>query len=318
MRNGVLGLIVLCLAWSAGGEDLDRDGVSDALEQELIERFLPRFWLDARECAERPARFYAGESTPRVQARDGTLYAQASPSAAPGIEGPALELHYYHLWDRDCGRLSPHALDAEHVAALVVRVDGGWTAKYWYAAAHESTVCDASNAARADVVLAETRGPDVWVSAGKHASFLARELCGQRGCGVDDCGEARALVPRAIVNLGERGRPLNGADWVASADWPLEDKLGPDFDRKLLDALAESEPAVLARVNGDWRPTQFALSIGGDVLGAAGTAFRHGGGGVAAARHETGGALAETFRAAGSALLHVARALGIDGSGEPE
>ena len=32
---------------------------------------------------------------------------------------------------------------------------------HWYAAAHEDTICDTSNAARAEAVDAVTRGPNV-------------------------------------------------------------------------------------------------------------------------------------------------------------
>lgn len=295
--------------------DADRDGVSDSLEASLIERFRPFFHVSETDCAELPAEFEAFSVEPRVRARNATLYARVSPSRTDS----ALEIHYYHLWERDCGPLSPHDLDVEHVSALVAQdATGEWRARYWYAAAHEDTLCDTSNAARAEAVGAVASGPDIWISRGKHASYLSRELCGQRGCGVDDCGEAEALSPSAVINLGERGEPLNGAVWTASPAWPLDDKLDPDFSPDLLAALQATDEAVLARVNGAWRPAQFSLSVGGDVLGAAGTAGRHSGESVATAEQETQGALATSFRAVGSALAAVARALGLAEADEPE
>ena len=68
-----------------------------------------------------------------------------------------------------------------------------WEAAYWYAAAHEGTVCDASSGAAAAAVRATTAGPYVYVSRGKHASYLNRGHC-KWGCGSDRCdpGPARA------------------------------------------------------------------------------------------------------------------------------
>ena len=231
------------------------------------------------------------------------------------LEGTTLELHYYHLWDRDCGPLSPHALDVEHVSALLVRIPGqgssDWVARYWYAAAHEDTVCDTSNAARAGTIHAVENGPSVWVSAGKHASFLAQELCGQRGCGVDRCEDVVPLPRGSLVNLGERGRPLHGAEWIASSEWPLGEKLELNFTPELVAAVEASEETVLARVNGHGRPAQLSLSLGGDALGALGEGGRHGAGSVATAGEESRGALGTTFRGVGGALLRFGRALGL-------
>jgi hypothetical protein len=150
----------------ANATDRDSDDVSDELEQALIERFRPQFWLDVNECAGLPAEFQAGSAEPRVLAHNGAIYARVSPSTALGSESAALTVSYYHLWDQDCGPLSPHPLDAEHVSALLVAPSRAshadeWIALYWYAAAHEDTICDTSNAARAEAVGAVTNGPSV-------------------------------------------------------------------------------------------------------------------------------------------------------------
>lgn len=292
-------------------QDADADGIRDALEQELAERFRPEFWVNADECAERPAQFQSDSVEPRVLALNGTIYVRVSPSTALGPDRTALTLSYYHLWDQDCGPLSPHPLDVEHVSTLVEApsLDAAvseWVALYWYAAAHEDTICDTSNAARADVVRAVTGGPHVWIARGKHASYLSRALCSQRGCGVDTCGEMMVMPPGALVNLGESDALADGVPWVASPQWPLAVKLSSDFDVDLVSRLETSDGAVLARVNGQWRPQHVSLSIGGDVVEALGTA----GGGLVEAEESTSNALDRSLAAVGGALSATARALG--------
>ena len=306
-------VLALCMVLGslAGAADRDRDGVDDALEQMLIEQFRPHFLVSSRECAQVPAEFEAFSVRPRVRAHNAAIYARVSPSTLQGPDGPALEIHYYHLWERDCGQLASHALDVEHVSALLVPSANGWTARSWYAAAHEGTVCDTSNAARAEAIGAVSSGPRVWISAGKHASYLSQELCRQRGCGGDDCRDMVDLPHGPLINLGEAQAPLNGAVWTASREWPFESKLGSAFHAELLGQLEESDDTVVARVNGQWRPTQFSISIGDDTIGALGTAGRHGDGGMAEAEEHTGNALGKTWRAFSRAMGHAARAVGL-------
>ena len=112
-----------------------------------------------------------------------------------------------------------HLLDAEHVSALISRGHATkWKALYWYAAAHEDTVCDDSQIARASTLGAEDHGPQIWISRGKHASFLSDLLC-QRGCGGDECRNLQPLVISAIINLGEPSAAVDGATWVDSPQW---------------------------------------------------------------------------------------------------
>jgi hypothetical protein len=160
--------------------DLDRDGLDDGFEQELLMKFLPSFFLSRDDCDVMPAEFKPYAVEPQTIARNGTIYGQvfehrlAQPQAF-------IEIHYYHLWSRDCGRLG-HALDAEHVAALVHAENlrapvKDWLALYWYSGAHEDTVCEVSSGASAIELGAEDRGPDVWISTGKHASYLSHRQC---------------------------------------------------------------------------------------------------------------------------------------------
>ena len=228
--------------------DQDQDGLDDAREQQLLEQFAPNFLLSSGDCDGKPSRFQVGSPEPVPLAADGTIYGEAFPQ-----EGDRIELHYYHLWAHDCGRPT-HNLDAEHVSALLKPApdaDGEYTAVFWYAAAHEDTVCDASYAARAETLDAVDRGPRIWVSGGKHASFLDERLCSW-GCGADRCRADVELKTTTILNLGEAGRPLNGALWIDSPAWPMEGKLVTDF-----------EPEVVARLEGSPRET---LEDGGEIL----------------------------------------------------
>ncbi|MEO7157126.1 MAG: hypothetical protein ABI039_06170, partial [Vicinamibacterales bacterium] len=222
MRTWVIAISLL-LAVPAAAQDLDRDGLSDQLEQSLLERFAPTLLLAHDECAGAPASFEPFARDPHVTAEDGTIYGQAFRLTSPS-DHIEIELHFFHLWSRDCGRLG-HDLDAEHVSAIVwaPRVDATapeWLASVWYAAAHEGSACDASSGAAARVLGAQTSGPRVFVSRGKHASYFDRSQC-KWGCGADECADDRALTPTAIINIGEIDAPLNGATWVRSARWPM-------------------------------------------------------------------------------------------------
>ena len=220
--------------------DLDRDGLDDRFEQRLIERFQPRFHISASDCAGRPSSFAPDVVEPTPVARDGTIYARVFPVERRGEPGAWVEVQYFHLWARDCGWNS-HPLDVEHVSALVGAASAGapaqaWTARHWYAAAHQATICDASHGSRAEALDAVDRGADVWIARGKHASYLHRGRC-RWGCGTDRCPDTVAMQPAALVNIGERGAPLNGAYWIASARWPLRAQMQSDFT-----------PAVVARI----------------------------------------------------------------------
>ncbi|MBM3796332.1 MAG: hypothetical protein FJW31_20235 [Acidobacteria bacterium] len=302
IRNRYILLLALCSApaWGAPPADLDRDGLPDRLEQKLLERFAPQLILSVDECDAVPAEFAPNQRDPRVASRTGVLYGQAFRN------GARIELHYYHLWSRDCGRVA-HALDAEHVSALLEGAGEKWQAKYWYAAGHESTVCDRSTAARAVDLEAVKRGPRVWVSAGKHASYLDPQWC-SGVCGADRCTPAGLLwrAPR-IINLGERGVPLNGATWVASGMWKLQAKLMSDFTPAVL---AAAEPGEGPRLV--WpalRPAQAVLMGGAEVAVALTGSGRHTSNALEKADQVTTDALAASAVKTGRALRQSARSV---------
>src|SRR4051812_13255507 len=164
-------LLVGSLAFAQSPADDDHDGLSDAVESMLLAQFRPTFMVSQDDCDSLPAEIVPGKPDPSVFARDGAIYGQATPNGAGDVE-----LHYFHLWSRDCGRRG-HFGDVEHVSALVHKLGGTWQARYWYAAAHEDTVCDRSMAVRANDLDAAASGPTVWISAGKHASYFSRKLC---------------------------------------------------------------------------------------------------------------------------------------------
>jgi len=254
-------LLAMAILAAAGGDE-DQDGLADALEQQLLDRFLPRFYIAVDDCDLRPAEFVPNSPKPTVKAQNGVIYGQAFPSAG------GIELHYYHLWANDCGRAS-HKLDAEHVSVWLAYEAKEWRARYWYAAAHENTACDKGTAVRADLVYAAWRGTEVWVSRGKHASFLDQKAC-RLGCGSDRCDRSQPLFPPRVINLGEEGKPLNGAVWTASRDWPLEQKLQSDFSPELMARLDASTAVIgVPAVNYVAQPFALGYNKTADSLGLA-------------------------------------------------
>lgn len=264
----------------------------DEPPQQLLEKFAPTLILSQGECDALPAEFTPGLAEPVVLSKNGTLYGQAFKN------GDLIELHYYHLWSRDCGPL-PHALDAEHVSVVISR-EG--KALYWYAAAHEDTACDASHAMRAAALDAEERGARIWVSKGKHASFLKQEFCA-RGCGGDSCIPHTVLKPSTVINLGERDSPLNGALWIHSDRWPLKAKFATDFSEPVLAQLSAIEDDSVISFTGPARQPVQALALAGASTNSA----------LSIASGKTDNALqrsgANTGRALGKSAVNVGRSL---------
>jgi hypothetical protein len=301
--SALLILLLVPLAVAQIVEDQDRDGVNDQLEQELLARFLPTFMIASDDCDGLPAEFVAGSSKPIVHAKNGTVYGQVSRHSADE-NGTLLELHYYHLWARDCGRVG-HKLDPEHVSVLVSadnldRPASAWRARYWYAAAHENTLCDASNAATGLALEAEDHGATVWVSGGKHASFLSEFKC-RLGCGENRCKTMKLMQPGSVINIGEPGVPMNGAVWAKSPLWSLKAKMRPDFSEDVIARLEDGENQIIS-LNIPPPPTQALLLSGNSTFTALVTST-----GSAGDALLTGGA--ESLNATGKALRHTGKSL---------
>lgn len=267
IRHLFVALLCLYVYAALADADQDHDGLSDDFEQALLIKFTPTFHVSASDCAGLPAEFASSSIRPVPLAANGTIYGQVFRN------GPYIEIHYYHLWAKDCGSLG-HALDAEHVSTLISQDTS--KALYWFAAAHQATLCELNSASSAAALRAEEHGPEVWISGGKHASFLTPQLCGQ-GCGADSCTLSKRLEPPRIVNIGELGAPMNGAVWVNSTAWPMASKMIADFDAAKLTVLRESGGELVL-----FRPPPPAQTVvsagrvaGNQTAGALDTAGNH-------------------------------------------
>jgi hypothetical protein len=297
--------------------DSDQDGLTDELEQALLVEFAPRFLIGQGDCSNVPAEFQPGILAPQVKTENGAIYGQIFP-AKDLIDGASVvEIHYYHLWRIDCGRHG-HPLDPEHVSVLV-RASGPdlrvatWKALYWYAAAHENTVCDVSQIARASTLHAEDAGPSIWISPGKHASYLNQPLC-QSGCGADRCERMTPLAPAKFVNLGEPGHPMNGSLFIASAAWPLAAKMTEtNFPSPVLARLNKLPDSQIAWFNEGKHPSQGVIAISSKTeshaVAGLSTAAKAADGSISVANGSTGNALQKSYRhtvhALGTSARHV-------------
>jgi len=291
--------------------DRDRDGVDDALEAALLERFRPTFLVSGIDCDQLPAEFAPAlpesfsrlGAPPRAVARNGTIYGQVFGRGTSGGD-ELIEAHYYHLWTRDCGARG-HDLDAEHVSVLLTAASASspaadWSARAWYAAAHQETMCDASRFVPAEQLDAVQRGAKVWISSDKHASYLTAESCGG-GCGKDRCEAMVALDATRVINLGEANAPMNGAGWIASPRWALAQKMTSDFPDGLLAAGAAGPEAPFSR-----RSAQAVIGAGaaaqkhsGSALNTAGEHAAHG---MDAGKAKSGNAVRRALGATGRFL----------------
>jgi len=161
-----------------------------------------------------------------------------------------------------------HQLDPEYVAVLVTAESWHspaeeWRAIYWYAAAHEHTVCDLSEARSALSLGAVAHGPVVWVSKDKHASFFSAGS-GRGGCGQDSFTDMREFVVSAVVNIGEVGNAMNGAEWISSPRWPLQQKMRAVFlDEEIAWALTMANPEPLSRDRRSGTQPVIAVGVAG-------------------------------------------------------
>jgi hypothetical protein len=282
--------------------DSDHDGLPDSVEQSLLEKFRPTFMISAKDCAVRPSNFKTGQSTPEPVAQDGTIYGQVFPVP----NSSHIEIHYYTLWDQDCGRIS-HPLDVEHISVLTTN-DPEPKALYWFAGAHEKTVCDISSGARAEAIGSVDRGPRVWSSSGKHAIYLRKEMCGH-GCGADSCENSSELARLGpVVNLGERDAPANGAFWITSKQWVLSEKMGTDFPGDMVARLNATSGDTVLTLGGN-KTIRGTIEGSDVVLGAASTGIEHTGAALNTANTHTSNGLGAATKATGRSLKRAWRAV---------
>lgn len=297
--------------------DSDHDGLSDSIEEALLAQFAPSFLIARNDCSKTPAEFVPGLKTPTVAAEDGTIYGQVTPVKPSTGNFPTAEIRYFHLWKSDCGPHGHH-LDTEHVSVLVSATGNSsgseaWKAVYWYAGAHEDTVCDTSQIARASTLQAVNHGPRIWISNGKHASYLNETLCNV-GCGADKCVDMIPLAPGKIVNLGEPAHPMNGSVFIASSEWPLMGKMGStDFPPQPIARLNQLPETDIAWFNAGKHPAQgiianssatgHALATSGrNTTSALATAGTNTDTAISLAEDNTGNALQKTVKNTGHGL----------------
>lgn len=302
------------VAQSAPSRDSDRDGLSDTLEQSLLTQFSPHFYIGQHECAGLPAVFQPDLLQPTPQEEDGTVYGQVFPAKIAGATRPMAEIHFYDLWDRDCGAHG-HQLDTEHVAVLVEASssdlsEAKWKAVYWFAAAHEDTVCDVSQLARASALGAEENGAKVWLSPGKHAAYLAKALC-NHGCGADRCDVMKPMRTSRIINLGEPGHPMNGSVFIASTAWPLEQKMShTNFPPDPIARLQSLPPGDIAWFNAGRHPAQGVIAISYTTGSAIAGSGENTDAALALASDKTGNALQKSYHNTKHALGTTAKDVG--------
>jgi hypothetical protein len=294
--------------------DSDQDGINDSLEQALLTQFAPAFMVARNDCSKIPALFAPDLKTPAIAAEDGSIYGQIFPVKSSTGNQQLAEIHYYHLWKSDCGPHGHH-LDTEHVSVLVSSSPGhpgsdDWKALYWYAGAHEDTVCDVSQIARASTLHAEDRGARVWISQAKHASYLNETLC-NAGCGADKCVDMVPLIPARIVNLGEAAHPMNGSAFIASSEWPLTVKMSKtDFPPAPVARLNQLPETDIAWFNAGKHPAQGIIANSNSTQQALAGSARNTTSALATAAVSTDTAISVTQSSTGNALHKTAKNTG--------
>ena len=194
-----------------------------------------------------------------------------------------------------------------------IPIKAKWRAIYWYAAAHENTVCDVSQISRASTIRAADHGAKVWISPSKHASYLDERLC-QAGCGADRCEAMVALPPGKLINLGEPGAPMNGSLFTGSKQWPLAEKMrASNFPDEPVARLEELPDTEIAWFNPGRHPAQGVISASGSTYNALSTGSQNTSAAISVAQDSTGNALEKgynsTVHALGASTRKVAKAL---------
>ena len=191
-----------------------------------------------------------------------------------------------------------HVLDAEHVSVLLLagterEPAAAWRAMYWFAAAHEATMCDMSQVATGAALEAETQGPEVWISAGKHAAYFTEAIC-EGGCGGDRGERSVPLAVARVVNLGEPGAAMNEAVWVSDPRWPMRVKMETDFPPAALARLAAKEMGEPLQSNGAHTSVKSSIYVANATYGGLATGAAQTAGALGTASDQTTGALGMT------------------------
>jgi hypothetical protein len=173
--------------------DRDRNGVDDALEQEVASRNRPSISLSSDEQC----------GTPRA-----VVYRVSRHPANPR----RLAISYVVLYDRDCGQVNGHLGDDE-AFAITVDLDGkpgpGATVGV-LTDAHRNTVCESVSTCETACGTGACAAPGapvtIYSSKDKHANYFALDECAWT-C-FDQCDRNPDVPPR-MLDVGSADAPLS-------------------------------------------------------------------------------------------------------------
>lgn len=123
------------------------------------------------------------------------------------------------------------------------------------------------------------------------------------------------LTHVTLLNLGEFGHPMNGSTFIASKEWPLQQKMTrSDMRSPLLTRVDHLPETDIAWANPSKRPAQATIAAGVSTSDALTLSDRKTNTALVLAGNNTGSALGTSYRSVKSALgksLHkVGQALG--------
>lgn len=244
-KFAVLGLSMIVpalLPATAAAADGDFDGIPDALELALAQRFFPTLNLHCGSyegLAFGDRRQLYGHSVPG--------YPDSSSGKIPFVAHPynpgngsdcaepfqCIEIRYGMAWNWDLGDDAfggAHRGDSEMYAILVARKDtdgtGQWGADWsvaqndvnqWrlmkeFLSAHLNAAGDSSTY-RGHGQTGATTYQRVWCSEGKHGMYQTQSACNSGNKGLDDCSDNRCDIRADVVpdvqNIGEAAAPLS-------------------------------------------------------------------------------------------------------------
>ena len=159
--------------------------------------------VGVQDCSGIPTEFRPGVKKPEPETDDGTIYGQVFPSKAAGGALPTAEIHYYHLWRRDCGAMvmrwipSMCRCSCARPAAISIPQHGRRCTGILQPT--KTLFAMKSQIARASTPHAVNHGARIWIIPGKEASSGTGSL-GLAGCGETNVQHA-CLEPGKLINL---------------------------------------------------------------------------------------------------------------------
>lgn len=175
------------------GVDLDRDGLSDSLEDRLAQSFFPQLWFDPGEDCTAPANAN----------QPGTALARVRPHPS---DPSRIAITYVTLYREDCGDVfgvTGHPGDLEPFAITLApnpSCPGGYGIVQAKSVAHAGTVTETVDQLELNNTC--SWGP-AYAAENKHGVYFSLSSCDAGGfLGSDHCGQSFAL-PWQSYNVGE-------------------------------------------------------------------------------------------------------------------